>query len=96
MNLTEIPKFDPSLFRKRDLDVLQTLADACEVASTAGEIEAVGVKLDQRRDEYRKEVRNRAAQSYAMNAYFKVLVREVPRGTNSEGKMVARPERLAE
>lgn len=79
MNLDAIPKFDPLLFTKKVLDGLQELADECEAATEGEAVEYAGARLDTRRAEHRVQTRHAAAVSRSMNAYFKVLIREVPR-----------------
>ena len=95
MSLSEIPKFDPDLFTSTELSELDVLVGFCVEAVTADEINAAGEVLDATRAERRLETRKNAAVDRSLNALFKALLKEVPRGTNVEGKMVARPERLA-
>lgn len=79
MNISEVLKFDQSLFTDKELVNLQALADLCEAATTVTEIETAGVSLDERRETNRQAVRRSAARSRSHNALFKRLIHEVPR-----------------
>ncbi len=79
MKLTDVPKFDRTLFTKEELAELQTFTDRCVNAEAAGTIAKDGAELDQRRADHRVKVRELAARSYSLNALYKRLIRFVPR-----------------
>lgn len=79
MQLSDLPKFDASLFSKSALKDLQTFADQCEAADNPGTIEDAGAELDARRADQREAMRQAAARSRSLQAVFKYCVKQVPR-----------------
>ena len=84
MKLTDVPKFDPTLFSKDELSELQTFANRCAEAQKRGTVEEVGAELDQRRADHRGTMRELLAQSRSFNALYKRLIQEVPRRFGTE------------
>ena len=93
MSLIAIPDFDADTHTDAEIAKLQALADSCADATTADAITAAGDALDAARAKHRGEVRADAARNRSLNAVYKALVREVPRGTNIDGETIAVPER---
>ncbi len=79
MKLTDVPKFDRTLFTKEELADLQAFMDLCYQAKAKGTVEEVGAELDRKRADHRVKVRELAARSYSLNALYKRLIGFVPR-----------------
>jgi translation initiation factor 2B subunit (eIF-2B alpha/beta/delta family) len=79
MDLSEIPKFDPSLFTAAELKQLQALAELCEQAFHPEEIEYAGKRLDDRIVKSRAAVKKARRRAASLNAVYKRLLHEVPR-----------------
>ncbi len=93
MSLTAIRDYDPAAHTDAETRKLQTLADACADATTAEAITVAGAALDAARAKHRTETRADAARNRSLNAVYKALVHEVPRGTNIDGETIPVPER---
>lgn len=79
MKLSDVDRFDSSLFSKDELAGLQQFVNTCVKAKTAEAIEEAGTDLDLRRNTHRVEMRIMAQRSKSLNAVYKKLVMEVPR-----------------
>ncbi len=79
MNLSDVAKFDPSLFIEDELADFQTFANRCAHAGETNTVEEVGAELDQRRADHRAMMKELTARSRSLNALYKRLIREVPR-----------------
>ncbi len=79
MKITDVPKFDPSVFTAAELKGLQALTDRCVKAKSRAAIDVAGAKLDTARQTQREKSRKAAIRAHSLNALYKRLILEVPR-----------------
>ena len=79
MKITDVPKFDPSVFTSAELKGLQALTDECVAAKDRPAIDVAGAHLDKARQGQRAKSRKAAARARSLNALYKRLIYEVPR-----------------
>ncbi len=79
MKLSDVDRFDPTLFSKDERAGLQKFMDECVDAKTVGMIEKRGTELDSRLATHRAEMRIMGQRSRSLHALFKRLIMEVPR-----------------
>ncbi len=79
MKLSDVPKFDPSVFTSAERQTFQTLTDQCVTAKSRPDVNVAGEKLARARQAQREKTRKNAARARSLNALHKRLIREVPR-----------------
>ncbi len=79
MKISDVPKFDPTVFTAAELKGLQTLTDKCVKATNRTAIAVAGAKLDTARQTQRERSRKDATRARSLNALYKRLIHEVPR-----------------
>ncbi len=79
MKLSDVDRFDSTLFSKDELAGLQQFVNICVKAKTADAIEEAGADLDLRRKTNHVEMKIMAQRSRSLNAVYKELIMEVPR-----------------
>ena len=79
MKLSDVERFDASMFTKDELEDYRKFANSCVNAKTVASIELVGAELDSRRVDLRSEMQEFSQRAKSLNALYKELVKEVPR-----------------